>query len=240
MIKRAVSADEFSALPENGVEAQKIRSLLMAYGTKYDFCRFYLAENAFIAQLNGDFIVCGDGETDAAEFAEFLGFCGFSSVFCSKKLGEVLSKKLGSDAKIVNLMRFDRNVVNYGSDIVTPKTLSPSEAYSVIKTGFEIEFEPWYLDMSHRVRHNISRLYGLCGSALAVQYAVNGEALISQVATLPDQRGKGFASRLILSVCGELRDYSVYVLCENELTGFYRKNGFAIKDYKCCIYKSNP
>jgi len=240
MIKRAFSPNELSALPKNGVEAQKIRSLLTAYGTEYDFCRFYLAENAFIAQLNGDFIICGDGETDAAELAEFLGFCGFSSVFCSKKLGESLSKKLCTEAKIVNLMQFDGNIENCGFFTVTPKILTPSEAYSVIKTGFDIEFEPWYLDMSHRVRHNISRLYGFCGSALAVQYAINGEALISQVATLPEQRGKGLASRLISSVCGELRDFSVYVICDDELTDFYRKNGFAFNDNKCCIYKTNP
>lgn len=230
MIKRIKSRNELSALPEKGVEAQKIRSLLLAYGTEYDFCRFYSAENAFLAQLNGDFIICDYGETDIAELSEFLGFSGFESAFCSEMLGCALAKKLDLEPQKVNLMRFEGNF-----NAIKPDLLTPSEAYSVIKTGFEFDFEPWYLDMSHRIRHGISRLYGLCGSALAVQYAINGEALISQVATLPEYRGKGLASRLLLAVCGELRGFSVFVLCEDELVEFYRKNGFVFADKKCCI-----
>ena len=230
MIKRINSPEELSALPVKGVEAQKIRSLLLAYGTEYDFCRFYSAENAFAAQLNADFIICDYGETDIDELSEFLGLSGFESVFCSDKLGCALAKKLGFEPQKVNLMRFEGEF-----NEIKPELLSPSEAYSVIKTGFDFDFEPWYLDMSHRVRHGISRFYGLFGSALAVQYAINGEALISQVATLPENRGKGFASRLLSAVCGELRGFSVYVLCENELLEFYRKNGFVFTEKKCCI-----
>ena len=232
MIKRAVSAGELSALPEKGVEAQKIRSLLLAYGVKYDFCRLYTAENLFVAQLNGDFVICDCGNADIDELAEFLCFSGFVSVFCAEKLGRELSEKLHSEAIIVNLMRFSGEI---GGE--KPRIISPSEAYSVIKTGFSFDFEPWYLDMSHRVRHGISRFYGLCGSALAVQYAINGEALLSQVATLPEKRGKGSASRLLWAVCGELRDFAVYVLCENELVPFYQKNGFYCTELKCCIKK---
>lgn len=221
-----------SELPEKGVEAQKIRSLLLAYGMKYDFCRFYTAENLFAAQLNGDFVICDCGKTDIEELAEFLCFSGFAGVFCSDKLGRELSEKLSLEAKIINLMRFGGEI---SGEI--PETLSVSEAYSVIKTGFCFDFEPWYLDMSHRVRHGISRFYGLCGSALAVQYSINGEALLSQVSTLPEKRGNGCASRLLSAVCGELRDFAVYVLCENELVPFYQKNGFYCTELKCCIKK---
>lgn len=230
MIKCISSPEDMSALPEKGVEAQKIRSLLLAYGTKYDFCRFFISETAFIAQLNGDYIICDCGEADVFELASFLSFSGFASVFCSDRIGENLSKTLDLKAQKVYLMRFSGN-----PSAEKPDVLSLSEAYSVIKTGFDFDFEPWYLDMSHRVRHEISRFYGLCGSALAVQYAINGEALISQVASLPEKRGKGFASRLISAVCNELRDFAVYVLCEQELIGFYQKNGFICEKTKYII-----
>lgn len=232
MIKRIGTLEEMSALPEKGVEAQKIRSLLLAYGTGYEFCRFFISENTFIAQLNGDYILCDCGKTDICELSGFLNFSGFASVFCSDKIGESLSKTLDLKAQNVHLMRFSGN-----SSAEKPDILSPSEAYSIIKTGFDFEFEPWYLDMSHRVRHGISRFYGLFGSALAVQYAINGEALISQVASLPENRGKGCASRLLSAVCGELHDYDVYVLCEQELIGFYQNNGFICEKTKCIIKK---
>lgn len=230
MIKRAKNSAELKNLPEKGVEAQKIRSLLLAYGTNYDFCRFFTGENVVLAQLNGDFIISDFGETDFGELAEFLNFSGFSEIFCSEYLGLLLDKQLGVKQEIVNLMRFagvpEKNAL---------EILAPADAFRIIKTGFDFDFEMWYLDMSHRVRHGVSRLYGLDGAALAVQYNQNGEALISQVATLPENRGKGYARRLVSAVCAELHESEVFVLCEDRLLGFYEKIGFVPVDKKCCL-----
>lgn len=232
MIKSAKSPEELKNLPETGVEAQKIRSLLLAYGTNYDFCRFFTVENVVLAQLNGDFVISDFGEIDADELAEFLNFSGFSEIFCSEYLGKILAKQLDVKRESVNLMRFfgipEKNEL---------EILTPADAYRIIKTGFGFEFEPWYLDMSHRVRHGVSRLYGLDGAALAVQYNLNGEALLSQVATLPEKRGKGCARRLISAVCAELHESEVFVLCEDKLLGFYEKIGFVPEDKKCCLRK---
>lgn len=235
MIKRASSPEELKSLPETGVEAQKIRSLLLSYGIKYDFCRFFTMKNAVLAMLNGDFIISDFGEVDFEELSEFLNFSVFSEIFCSGEIGCALENYLSVERKSVNLMLFSGTARKENLEI-----LSPSEAFKIIKTGFDIEFEPWYLDMSHRIRHGVSRIYGLCGSALAVQYNLNGEALISQVATLPEKRGYGNASRLISAVCGELYESKVFVLCENELVGFYKKNGFVHEGTKCCMKNINP
>ena len=232
MIKRANNPEKLKNLPETGVEAQKIRSLLLAYGTNYDFCRFFTAENAALAQLNGDFVISDFGETDFGELSEFLNFSGFSEIFCSDYLGQILEKRLDVKWESVNLMRFAGV-----PEKREPEILTPNEAYRIIKTGFEFDFEPWYLDMSHRVRHGVSRLYGLDGAALAVQYNLNGEALLSQVATLPEKRGKGCARRLISAVCAELHESEVFVLCEDRLLGFYEKIGFVPEGKKCCLRK---
>ena len=230
MIKRAKSPEELKNLPKTGVEAQKIRSLLQAYGTDFDFCRFFTGENVALAQLNGDFVISDFVETDVEELSEFLNFNGFSEIFCSEYLGQALEKRLDVTRENVNLMRFSGVPEKNELEI-----LAPADAYRIIKTGFSFEFEPWYLDMSHRVRHGVSRLYGLGGSALAVQYNLNGEALISQVATLPEKRGKGCARRLISAVCAELHESEVFVLCEDRLLDFYGKIGFVPEDEKCCI-----
>lgn len=230
MIKRAKSPEELKNLPETGVEAQKIRALLLAYGTNYDFCRFFVGENVVLAQLNSDFVISDFGETDFGELAEFLNFSGFSEIFCSDYLGQSLEKQLDVKRENVNLMRFSG--VSEKNEL---EILAPADAYQIIKTGFDFEFEPWYLDMSHRVRHGVSRLYGLDGAALAVQYNQNGEALISQVATLPEKRGKGSARRLISAVCAELNESEVFVLCEDRLLGFYGKIGFIPEGKKSCL-----
>ena len=230
MIKRAKSPEELKNFPETGVEAQKIRSLLLAYGTNYDFCRFFTGENVVLAQLNGDFVISDFGETEIEELSEFLNFSGFSEIFCSDYLGQVLEKRLDVKRESVNLMRFAGVAEKNALEILTP-----ADAYRIIKTGFEFDFEPWYLDMSHSVRHGVSRLYGLDASALAVQYNLNGEALISQVATLPEKRGKGCARRLISAVCAELHESEIFVLCEDRLLGFYGKIGFVSEGKKCCF-----
>ena len=83
MIKRAYNVDELAELPPRGVEAQKIRSLLMSYGTKYDFCRFYVSESVIMCEMNGSYVVSEISEIrDISEIADFFKFAGFSEIFC--------------------------------------------------------------------------------------------------------------------------------------------------------------
>ena len=228
MIKRINSPEELCDLPKSGIEAQKIRALLYGYGTNYDFCRFFTAKNLIMARFYDDFILCTYGEIGEIDFEElcgFLNFSGFSRLFCSENTGEILSEKLPRSYLRLNLMRFSGDFVQSAEKIEQP---SLDEAYKVLKTSFKLEFEPWYLDMSHRIRHGISRIYGICGSVLAVQHNLFGEALLSQIATIPEKRGNGNASRLISAVCRELCESKVFVLCEDSLLTFYAKNGFEL------------
>lgn len=224
MIKRAYSSEEVSSLPESGVEAQKIRALLTAYGTKYDFCRFFVSESVILCETDGGFVLCEYTDNhDVNELAEFLGFHGFSDIFCSETLGEPLLKSLRCSSKKVNLMRFCGKAVPNENIDTSPRL---DEVYKILNSVFDIEYEPWYADMSHRIRHGVSGARVLGGSALIIQYNLNGEALLSQIATLPDLRGRGGASRLITGVCAELSESAVYVLCEDKLLQFYGRIGF--------------
>lgn len=224
MIKRISTAGEFAALPPKGVEAQKIRALLHAYGTDYDFCRFFIHNvDSFLAEMGGSYVLCSGGKCAPEEVAGFLGFNGFSELLCNEKIGTQISAILGGRLSLINLMKF----VGSAQDFKVERAPALREVYEIIGTVFGFEFEPWYLDMSHRTRHGVARCLKLGGSALVIQHEINGEALISQVATLPAERGKGGASRLLSAVCAELSGSEVYVLCEDRLISFYEKNGFA-------------
>lgn len=87
-----------SKLPKYGIEAQKIRALLVSYGLKYDFCCFYVGEFragcAFLGGLNGSFVLSENGKCDLGELAEFLTFSGFSEIFCSENAGKELAALL--------------------------------------------------------------------------------------------------------------------------------------------------
>ena len=237
MIKRIFSPNELDILPNTGIEAGKLRALLAAYGTKYDFCRFYTSENTIIGGLNNDFIVCDFGkyeESELDELAAFFKFSGFTEIFCSCHLGEPLIKKYGFNGHRIFLMNFDEhNKAVLDSRVDNSPTLR--EVYDILKTGFDIEFEPWYLDMSHRIRHGVSCFRRLEGSVLSVQHNINGEVLLSQIVSLPEKRGRHITSKLILSVCAEYAPSKIFVLCESGLKGFYQKIGFNKHDEKFII-----
>lgn len=212
------------------IEKQKILALAYCYGTKYDFCRFYKADNYVLCALNNSYILCGSG--DIEELARFFSFSGYSEVFCSYKMGETLSNLLNCQNKKVNLMRFAGSGVACGD---MEHNVPLEEFFKILKTGFEIEFEPWYLDISHRIRHGVSQVRRLGNSVLVIQHDLNGSALLSQIATSPESRGKGSASRLILAVCAELLPSKAYLICEDHLTTFYNRIGFEVVQYKAVL-----
>ncbi len=233
MIKRIISEDDLLMLPKSGIEAQKIRALLKAYGTNYDFCSFYKSDEFILARFYDEFVICEYGKADNIkldELCEFLTFSGFSKIFCSENVAVVLKGDLSLNCKKLNLMKFCGKAPEVCGNYTE---LSLTEAYDILKTSFEINFESWYLDMSHRIRHGISKLYGNDSSVLAVQHDLCGEALLSQIATIPEKRGQGKASELILSVCKMLCKSKIFLLCEDKNLSFYRKLGFIQSGFKC-------
>ena len=231
MIQRIYAREQLTGLP-SGVEAGKLLALFEAYGGGYDFCRFFHQSGggeAFIAALDGSFILAGAECADFPELAQFLSIHGFTDIFCPQEAGEQLRHYLAADFQAVNLMEYADE--KQGE---LPPEVSPSEAWEIIGTRFEVSFEPWYLDMSHRVRHGVSRCFSDGKAALVLQHVINGEALLSQVCVKREYEGQGIARRLLESVCGALPG-KVQVICEDELTGFYRKCGFVSSGKKFVI-----
>lgn len=229
MIKRILCERELGALPLTGVEPQKIRALCRAYGFEYDFCRVYAqGERAFLSLLDGSAVLWAAQGADFGELADFLRMNGFSELFCGGEAARELSARLGLAPRQALLMRFDGRAQEF------PVDYSPqlSDVYAIVGQAFGMEFEPWYLDLSHRIRHGVSRAALAGRSALVIQHRANGEALLSQVATDPRYTGQGSASKLILGVCAALSPDRVFVLCERRLEGFYARLGFTVQDVK--------
>lgn len=234
MIIQLKTGEELSFLPQKGVEANKIRALYMAYGMKYGFCRFFRQGELYVSVLDGSVVICGESD-DYSELAGFLTVNGFTDIFCCEAVGEKLSELLRISCDKVKLMRF-HGCDDGGRPVTEADSLS--DVYDIIKEGFDIEFEPWYLDMSHRVRHGISRCYVLDDSAaLTVQHEINGEALISQVAVRRSSRGKGIGTALVSAVSSSIHG-EVYVICEDRLEAFYKRAGFEAVGRRCLLCAS--
>lgn len=233
MIRRIY--DDLPPIPVNSIEAQKILALWLAYSSKFEFCRFFAADNFVLCEQEGSVVVCTSGNCNYNELAEFLLFCGTREVFCSGIDGENISKHLDCDLQFVNQMRFKGASVSCQTEHNPPLT----EVFEVIKAAYGLSdklFEPWYLDMSHQIRHNISEVRRLDDSVLVIQYNLNGNVLLSQVATVPQKQRNGNASVLISAVCAEYADKNVEVICTDELVSFYERNGFSFISKKCILY----
>lgn len=233
MTKRITTANQLAGLPERGVEAQKIRALFNAYGGKYDFCKFFRQGDTYLACLDGSFVITDGADPDFDELAEFLNMHGFTDLFCSERAGEFLRELCNAEFTRVALM--ERTAQKSDSPVLTE--CAPSEAWKIISTRFPIEFEPWYLDISHRVRHGVARCVSDGKAALVIQHSINGETLLSQVAVLPEMEHRGYARGLIDSVC-KFVGGTIQVICEESLVGFYEKCGFTRSGSKCCAARN--
>lgn len=233
MIERIFDEVNLSSLPEHGIKAQKIRAIWLAYGGKWDFCRFFRQGKTFIAAIDGSIVICDDEDTDFEELSDFLNVSGFTDIFCSCRTADSIQGYIKADFHNAVIMTYASPRINSPA----PHKTTPGEIWDIIEKCFKPEYEPWYLDMSHRVRHGITSCFRNEYSALVVQHDINGEALISQVCTYPDMERKGYASALIKSVCNSM-DSKIQVICEKNLCSFYEKCGF-VRDGIICTATSS-
>ena len=235
MISKVNDKDELYELlsTENDVYTEKIRSLADAYGTKYDFCNFYKQTGGtVISDYYGSACVAKSRTRPGDRLAELMEFlmCG--------KFRKVIMPFTTFDASNVDanyeklcLMRYE------GGSVKTPDsekiTLADetelTEISEIVADGFELDFNNWYTDISHMIRHGISRVYMLENNCCLVRmFASAGISYLSYVCTRKTERGKGLATRLIKAVCALETDAGnpPLVFCRNELLKFYEDTDF--------------
>lgn len=224
MIKRISGDEELTGLPLTGIIPQRIRALCTAYGYERSFCRAYAqdADKTFMTLLDNEAVVWATEGTDFCELADFMQMNGFSSVLGDNDVAKGIMRELSVACDVMSVMRFE------GAPQPCEADYDPylCDVADIVNKSFGIDRDAFYLDMSHRIRHGVSRAVLLEHSALVIQHCANGEALLSAVATDPDYRGRGNASRLILGVCAYLAPNKVNLLCEPKLEGFYEHLGF--------------
>lgn len=212
----------------------RIKALVKAYSTSYDFASFYALYNddgiicAVISRLDNDFTVYHNRLTsrDELEISSFLCACTYSSVLTDDKIS------------LANMADFD-----YGYVMKSTKKFELSapfaeiDEYPKLMDLFDLEsydkwdFNAWYVDLSHRIRHNTAKAYALKINDELVASGVfssiyNNSAILSSVLTQPPFRGLGYGSALVSKMIGDIRG-DVYIMREKDKNeSFYNKLGF--------------
>ncbi len=213
----------------------KIGAALYSYDG-YDFCGVYAGENILIGRYYNDFIIrtdeCLTDET-AEELLLFLTIWGWGEVLCGFETGKRLARLDGMDYTENVLLKFSSGLIPenettpYFDDLKENPLLDT--VFPIIKDGFpDVVYEDWYTDISHKVRHKISKVYVYGGATATVMAETEKAAFVSLLAVKKELRGRGNAKSLIRSLGIHFEDQKkeMSLLCRDELVPFYKKAGF--------------
>ena len=90
-----------------------------------------------------------------------------------------------------------------------------------------VEYNGWYADLSHKIRHGHAFCATLNGAAAVVSHLFGGSAVLSGVAVQPQLRGKGRGRQLLAALPALLpRVQRFYICCAPQTEPFYKACGF--------------
>ena len=236
MIKRIIDENTIDKeMLEKSYYGRKTLSYLMAYGVKYDFCKFYLLEYesmyGYIFHMNSTMVVCTEDDIPTEELCDFIEMNMPFRVEVSQSLLPKLERLSNyhqlrrtmfeiSQKSQININELDIND--------TPKL---DDAYSILKEGFPnlLGYDLWMKDTSHRVRRGISKVYIYKEFTTATLiYDINNTVLVGQVATRVVARGSGHAREFLYWLGSELKKQqkTAILFAMDVRRSFYEEIGF--------------
>lgn len=230
MIEKIDSIVKINSFSTQNIFFIRIMSLAKAYGFGYDFASFYrqIDENgnitAIISKLDNDFTLCANEYADNEELSEFFSVIGYSSVLSD----DTFDFKNNYDEGIVMSAenRIEKNIPYVRIDRY-PKLM---KLFNFIDYG-NADFESWYVDISHRIRHNCARAYALCIDDEIISSGIfsaiyDDDAILSSVQTTSAFRRMGYGSALVSEMLCDIKG-KVYLMREDGLNeDFYSNLGF--------------
>lgn len=242
MIRLCDNIDIINMLEETSPFIIKIKSLVKAYGLEYDFLQVWYQEKALgektslIAKFDGAIVIHITDESDFTELLQFFKIIGYKSLLLDKKY----SYHFNIDFKFGKIMKLSKNLTLL-KNVIIDKNIEIRKIYFLLQEcsneKFKVpDFEPFYLDISHRIRHNTARCYAISDNkknkyiACAITSSeTDKNAILSAVAVSPNSRRKGYGNIIVKSICSDLQksNKDIYIYRqENENFEFYKSLGF--------------
>lgn len=211
----------------------KIASVVKAYGFDKGFACFWLDEEAdTVFCLADDVMMLSGNLGDAEETRQFLRMVGVRTVHCSAANMERLGWAPAATGDVL-CKRAPEGAPGPESREEVPIR----ELYALLEeTGMVEEFEPFYLDLSHRLRHGAARAFWVrredeIGACAIVSAIGEGAVLLSVVAVREDLRRQGLGSEMVRQVEAAFPGKTVYVFREKDRhQAFYSGLGYTITD----------
>ena len=229
MIKKIDSEALFDCWKKRDLYSIRILSLLKSYGCKYQFCSFYRQEingkiTAILSKLDNNVTLALDDGYDREELVHFFCITGYSGILTSDEFE--LSSRYDEGAVMVCHSKHDVPLADVHIDEY-PKLM---DLFNFVDYSSQ-DFKAWYVDISHRVRHQTAKAYTLNVDGEIVSSGIlssiyDGNAVLTAVRTKDEYQRMGYGSKLVNYICADVTG-AVYIMRDWDLNEeFYQKIGF--------------
>lgn len=218
----------FDGIPQrltNSYYGNKIMAAYLAYGAEYDFCKFYSCGDGIVHIYNSSMVA--DGNIDVSDLEMFIEMTKPVNIETASNITLHIGDKYNLLHRTLFRVKSRDNDIDFNSVKVNAYT---GECYQILKESFENmgSFDEWYVDISHRIRHNVADLYLFDSTTITKQFNINGFVFLSHIATSASSRGQGTARRLLYCLAEKYRSEGAeaYLWALDHRKSFYEEIGF--------------
>lgn len=230
MIKLINSAEEINEYSKIDLFSVRIKSILKAYGTSYGFASFYCQYDgdnnitSIMSKLDGDITISYNNNCDLCETAQFIKAIGFNTVLSDERF----NFDTGFTSGIIMSTNKKPDIFPIYAELDEYPKLMDLFNFTDYETS---DFELWYADVSHRIRHNCAKAYTLCINDEIISSGMFSAmyddcAVLSAVKTQQEFRGLGYGSALVSAMMNDIKS-TVFLMRDNDKNeSFYKRLGF--------------
>ncbi len=219
--------DGISERLTNSYYGYKIMAAYLAYGSEYDFCKFYSCGDGTVHIYNSSMVI--DGNADMSELKILIEMLKPVSIEVSREMTlRIYDEYI---AKQRTLFHAKSGIYDVDLDDVKVNSFT-DECYNILNESFDNigDFDLWYVDISHRIRHKVSDLYLFDSTTITKQFNINGFCFLSHIATARPERGKGTARKLLWYLAEKFKSEGseTYLFAFENRKTFYESIGFEL------------
>lgn len=216
--------------PSDNVIVGRINAYYRAYGAGYNFCTFYeggIGDNTLALYYGGELYVhCGEN-ADTESLLAFSDMLGARAVMSDIRLAE--------KSEELYIMTSDKAPTAHGDDRLKAEfTEDYRTVFEILKSGFSLgddQFDDWYADTCHRVRHGVSKLIvmhsgDIPAATATVLFSDDKECFLSLIAVRQDMQKKGIGKALLYNTAQLLDNRKITLACKKNIQQFYINCGF--------------
>lgn len=223
MIKQVF--DGISERLTNSYYGYKIKAAYLAYGAEYDFCKFYICGDGIVHIYNSSMVI--DGDVDTSDLEMLVEMTKPMSVEMSNDINVRMNEEYIQKHRTLFHVKSGNSNISF-DEVKVDSCIRI--CYDILNESFENmgNFDSWYVDISHRIRHGVSDLYLFDSTTITKQFNINGFVFLSNIATAESARGCGTAKKLLYLLAERYREEGAeaYLFALDHRKSFYESIGF--------------